>query len=427
MLERIGDILWGAPMCIAILGIGIYFTFKLRFIQIRGMIPAFRTLFKADGKGSISAAAALFTSLAAMLGTGNIVGVASAVHLGGAGAIFWMIVSSFFGMAISYVEGYLAIEYRRFEKDKVTGGAFLYIERAIGKAPAKFFAVCLMLSALFGIGTMTQSNSISLAFCDLYDFSGNKMIIAIVITLISGAILFGGLKRISGASTVIVPVMGSVYILGTLAVLFVFRARIPEVILKIFTSALDFKAISGGMVGAAIRYGISRGIFSNEAGLGTASVAAAVSRVNSPHEQGLCTMVGTFIDTTLLCTLTGLAILASGADLSLAGVELTNSAYNLGFPIMGKLIVSVSLILFALASIIGWSYYGEQASCYLVGNEGILPYRVVYLIAVFSGVFLSLTTVWQLADALNALLAIPNLIAIWVLRKNFSRKKGNLK
>ncbi len=427
MLERIGDILWGAPMCLAILSIGIYFTLKLKFIQIRGIIPAFKTLFKADGKGSISAAAALFTSLAAMLGTGNIVGVASAVSSGGAGSLFWMIVSSFFGMAISYVEGYLAVKYRKIEGEAIRGGAFLYIERAIGKIPSYFFALCLTLSALFGIGTMTQSNSISLAFCDLYDFSGNKIIIAIAVTLISGIILFGGLKRISDASTVIVPVMGSVYILGTLAVIFTFRARIPEVINQIFSSAFNLKALSGGIFGSAVRYGISRGIFSNEAGLGTSSVAAAVSRVNSPHEQGLCTMVGTFIDTTLLCTLTGLAILASGADLSLSGVELTNSAYNAGLPVMGKLIVSVSLILFALASIIGWSYYGEQGVCYLVGKRGILPYRVVYLIAVFFGAFLTLKTVWQLADILNALLAIPNLVAIWVLRKIFSRKKGKVK
>lgn len=428
MLEKLSGILWGTPMCVTILVIGIYFSFKLKFIQVWGIIPAFKTLFRDDGKGSISAASSLFTSLAAMLGTGNIVGVASAIHLGGAGAVFWMILSSFFGMAISYVEGYLAVKYRKIEGDKITGGAFLYIERAIGKLPSKFFAVCMMLSALFGIGTMTQSNSIAKAFCDLYDFSGNTAIIAIVITAISGIIIFGGLKRISGASTVIVPVMGAVYILGTLAVIFVFRENIPSVLGDIFASAFDFRAVSGGVAGAALRFGISRGIFSNEAGLGTASVAACEARVASPHEQGLCTMVGTFIDTTVLCTLTALAILTSGADIhSLSGVELTNLAYNSAIPVMGKLIVSVSLILFALASIIGWSYYGERACEYFIGKRGISAYRAVYLIAVFLGAFLSLTTVWQIADVLNALLAIPNLVAICSLRKIFSRKKGKLK
>ncbi len=426
MLLKISEFLMGTPLCIAILAVGIYFSIKLKFIQFRGLKRGFKVLFKSDGKGSVSALAALLTSLAAMLGTGNIVGVASAVHLGGAGALFWMILSSVFGMAISYAEGYFAVAYRRIKSDgHVLGGAFLYIENSLGKLPAKFYSICLVLAALLGIGTMTQSNSISLAFCDLYDFRGNTLIVAIAVTLISGIILFGGIERISGASTVIVPVMGAVYIIGTCAVIFHFRENLFAAISEIFSSALNFKASVGGMAGAALKFGISRGIFSNEAGLGTVSVASAAAKVDTPHEQGLCAMVGTFIDTTLLCTLTGLAIIVSGAHRAgIDGVELTNLAYNSALPGMGKLIVSVSLILFALASIVGWSYYGEQATRYLMGERAIGIYRLLYLSAVFCGAFLSLNAVWQIADITNALLAVPNLIAICLLSKKFREKKG---
>ncbi len=426
MLLKISEFLMGAPLCVAILAVGIYLSIKLKFIQFRKLKDGFKVLFKSDGKGSVSAASALLTSLAAMLGTGNIVGVASAVHLGGAGALFWMIVSSVFGMAISYAEGYFAIEHRKIKSDgRVLGGAFLYIESCLGKIPAKFYSLCLVLAALLGIGTMTQSNSIALAFCDLYRFSGNTAVIAIAVTLISGFILFGGIERISGASTVIVPVMGAVYIIGTCTVIFVFRENLPSAVGEIFSSAFSLKAGAGGILGAALKFGISRGIFSNEAGLGTVSVACAAAKVESPHEQGLCAMVGTFIDTTLLCTLTGLAIIVTGAHKTGAdGVALTNLAYNLALPGMGKLIVSVSLILFALASIVGWSYYGEQATEYLIGERAVVAYRILYLAAVFSGAFLSLNVVWQIADITNAWLAIPNLIAICFLSKKFREKKG---
>lgn len=429
MLEGISKIIWGLPLISAIFGLGIYLTFKLKFIQIRKLPQACRALFKSSGEGSVPAFASLATSLAAMIGTGNIVGVATAVSLGGAGAIFWMIVAAFFGMTISYAEGYFAVKYRKIKNDgSVLGGAFMYIEKGMGsKALARIFALFVTVSALFGIGTMTQSNSISEAFCDLYRFDGNTAIVAVVVTLLAGVILFGGIERISGVSTVVVPVMGMVYILGTLAVLVVYRAEIPRAIFEILSSAFDFKPIIGGGAGIAIRMGISRGIFSNEAGLGSSSIAAASAKTESAHEQGLCTMIGTWIDTIILCTMTGLAIVVTGAhNTMLSGVTLTNFAYNAALPGFGKLIVSTSLILFSFASIIGWSFYGEQSVEYLFGKRGIPIYRTLYLIAVFCGGFVNMTTVWTIADICNGLMAVPNLIAVFYLSKKFFVKKEGI-
>ncbi len=430
MLENVSKIIWGAPLIITIFSLGIYLTFKLKFIQIRCLPHAIKALFKRpEGKGSVSSFAALATSLAAMIGTGNIVGVATAVSIGGEGAIFWMIVAAFFGMAISYAEGYFAVKYRKVkENGGVLGGAFMYIERGMGsKVLAKLFAIFVTLAALLGIGTMTQSNSIAEAFCDLYHFEGNTLAVALVVTLLAGVILFGGIERVSGVSTVVVPVMGVVYVLGTVAVLFVYRNNIPDAVTKILHSAFDFKPILGGGAGMAVRLGVSRGIFSNEAGLGSSSIAAAAAKTESPHEQGLCIMVGTWIDTIILCTMTGLTIVVTGATNSgLTGVALTNLAYNSALPGMGKLIVSTSLILFSFASIIGWSYYGEQGVEYLFGVRKIRVYRVIYLLAVFAGAFLKVSTVWTVADILNGLMAIPNLAAIFYLTKKFFvKKKGN--
>lgn len=427
MLEAVSKIIWGAPLITVIFALGLYLTVKLKFIQIRKLKDGIRLLLrKPEGSGSISAFASLATSLAAMIGTGNIVGVATAVSIGGAGAIFWMIVAAFFGMSISYMEGYFAIKYREVKKDgKVLGGAFMYIEKGLGsKTLAKIFAAFTILSALLGIGTMTQSNSIAEAFCDLYKFRGNALAVAVVVTLLAGFILKGGIERVSGVSTVVVPVMGLVYVLGTLAVLFVYRSEIPNAVMRILGSALDFKAILGGGGGIAIRMGVSRGIFSNEAGLGSSSIASAAAKTESGENQGLCTMVGTWIDTILLCTMTGLAIVVTGSDKSgLTGVALTNYAYNAALPVLGKLIVSTSLILFSFASIIGWSYYGEQSTEYLFGARKIKLYRVIYLLGVFMGPFLKISVVWTVADILNGLMAIPNLIALFFLSKKFFVKK----
>lgn len=422
MLESISKFIWGAPLITIIFSLGIYLTIKLKFIQLRRIPEALSALFKSSGEGSVPAFASLATSLAAMIGTGNIVGVATAISIGGAGSVFWMIIAAFFGMSLSYAEGYFAVKYRKIKKNgKVLGGAFMYIEEGLGsKSLAKLFAIFTTLSALLGIGTMTQSNSISEAFCDLYPFAGNKFVVALAVTLFAGFILIGGIERVSGVSTVVVPVMGAVYVLGTVAVLIIYRGALQGAIAHILKSAFDFKAVMGGGAGLAIRMGVSRGIFSNEAGLGSSSIAAAASQTESAENQGLCTMIGTWIDTIILCTMTGLTIVVTGAESTgLTGVALTNFAYNAALPGFGKLIVSTSLILFSFASIIGWSYYGEQSTEYLMGERWVKYYRILYIIAVFLGPFLKIDTVWTMADIMNGLMAIPNLLAIFILSKKF--------
>ncbi|MEG2376990.1 MAG: sodium:alanine symporter family protein [Clostridia bacterium] len=435
-------IIWGAPLIILISLVGIVFSFKLGFIQLRYLPRAFKLLLRRDDSeaGSISAFAALSTSLAAMIGTGNIVGVATAVVAGGPGAVFWMLIAAFFGMATSYAEGVLAIKYRRIAPDgHVLGGAFHYIERGMGRRfrfLAVLFAICGALAALLGIGTMTQVNGIASAARDLFDPSGAwilniigmdihavTLIVAIVVTALCGIIIFGGISRISSVATVVVPVMGTLYVVATLAVLVSMRARVPAAISEIISCAFTGRGpvggVCGGRVANAIRIGVSRGIFSNEAGLGSASIAAAAAKARCPAEQGLVSMTGTFIDTIVLCTMTGIAIVVTGAtDSGTTGVALTNIAYNRGLsflPGIGGLVVSTALMLFAFTSILGWSYYGEQCLEYLGGRRPIRAYRVLYLVAIFLGCFLEVDVVWNLSDALNGLMAAPNLIALIAL------------
>lgn len=441
-VEQASRMVWGVPLILVISVFGIYMTFRLRFLQVRHLPRALRLLFRTPNEesGAVSAFGALATSLAAMIGTGNIVGVATAVATGGPGAVFWMLIAAFFGMATSYAEGVLAVKYRTVAPDgHVLGGTFSYIERGMGRKfrpLAKLFAVCGASAAVLGIGTMTQVNGISGAFCDLFDphgmwnlkiadftVSGGALCVAIVVTLLAGIIIIGGIERISKVSTVVVPVMGLVYVLGTAGVLIACAPQLPDAAMTILHGAFSREAVAGGVSGtvvaAAIRMGVSRGIFSNEAGLGSASIAAAAAKARNPVEQGLCTMTGTFIDTIVLCTMTGLTIVVTGAlDSGATGVALTNLAYNRGLyflPGMGKLIVSTSLMLFAFASILGWNYYGEQCVEYLGGRGKIPLYRAAYLVAVFVGAFLEVDTVWNLSDVLNGLMAVPNLIALYAL------------
>lgn len=441
--ERINDVVWGIPLILVIIFIGIKFTFGFGFVQFKKIPLALKLLFKSeDGgeAGSVSRFGALATSLAAMIGTGNIIGVATAVFSGGAGAIVWMLIASLLGMAISYAEGFLAVKYRRGDgAGKVLGGAFMYIELGMGRRfipLAKAFALFCGAAAILGMGTLTQVNGIASAAADLIDAQGKyniqifktdisavKLICAVVVTFLAGRIVFGGIESISEVSERIVPIMGGMYVAATLAVLICCADRVPAAMCEIIASAFTGRAALGGFCGAAVaqamRMGVARGIFSNEAGLGSASIAAASARVSHPAEQGMLSMVGTFIDTTVLCTMTGVAIVVSGAlESGLNGVALTNLAYSQGFPFapwLGRGIVSAALILFAFASVLGWNYYGEQCAEYLAGKRAIKPYRVLYLIAVFVGCFLELDLVWNIADILNGLMAIPNLIALLAL------------
>lgn len=442
VVERINQMVWGAPLILAISLIGILLSFRLGFLQIRKLPQALRLLFRTPGDeaGAVSAFGALATSLAAMIGTGNIVGVATAIATGGPGAIVWMWIAAVFGMATSYAEGLLAVKYRSVSANgHVLGGAFYYIEKGMGKRfkpLAKLFAICGASAALLGIGTMTQVNGIANAFCDLFDptgkwvigtnayqVSGGAAAVAIVVTILTGLIIFGGISRISSVATVVVPVMGMLYVVGTAGVLVAYADAIPGALKTIFAHAFTGQAMFGGFSGTvvaqAIRMGISRGIFSNEAGLGSASIAAAAAKTRHPAEQGMISMTGTFIDTVVLCTMTGIAIVVTGAlDTGLTGVALTNVAYNRGLwflPGMGKLVVSTSLMLFAFASVLGWNYYGEQCVEYLGGRRPLKIYRALYLAAVFIGCFLDIDVVWNVSDILNGLMAIPNLIALYAL------------
>ncbi len=441
-LTRINNAVWGIPLVLAIIAVGLYFTFGLGFVQFKNIRRSFGLLFNksGQGEGAVSSFGALMTSLAAMIGTGNIVGVAAAVASGGAGAIVWMLLASLVGMATSYAEGVLAIKYRHIRKDgTVLGGAFMYIERGMGRKfipLAKLFAFLCCAAAVLGMGTLTQVNGIASAMTDLIDstetyrinilgmnFPLIRLICAVCVTALAAKVVFGGVAYIAEVSERVVPIMGSLYVLATLSVLVFCADKIPDGISRIISGAFTGNAVLGGFCGTgvaqAIRIGVSRGIFSNEAGLGSASIAAAAAQVEQPAEQGLVSMIGTFIDTTVLCTMTGLAIVVSGAlDSGLSGVSLTNLAYSAGFPFatwLGRTIVSVSLVLFAFASILGWNYYGEQSAEYLAGKSAVPIYRVIYLAAVFAGCFLEMKIVWDVADILNGLMAIPNLIALCVL------------
>lgn len=442
-VERVNDAIWGIPLILGISLVGIWLSMRLGFLQMRRLKLAFRLLLRPpdeNSQGAVSAFGALTTSLAAMIGTGNIVGVATALAAGGPGAIVWMMLAALFGMATTYAEGLLAVKYRRVDANgHVLGGAFLYIERGMGRRfrpLAKIFAVFGTAAALLGIGTMTQVNGIAGAFTDLVDAQGTwvlpwqgmrisvpTLICAVAVTILVGIIIFGGIKRIARVSEFVVPVMGTLYVLATVAVLVACAKDVPRAVLEIVSSAFTGQAAFGGFSGAlvarAVRMGVARGIFSNEAGLGSASIAAAAARTKWPAEQGLISMIGTFIDTVVLCTMTGIAIVVSGAlETGLTGVALTNAAYSAGFPFapgLGKVIVSVSLMFFAFTSILGWNYYGEQCLEYLGGRNRLTVYRAFYLLAIFIGCFLEINLVWNISDIFNGLMALPNLIALIAL------------
>lgn len=428
LVEQAGKWIWGPPLILAMCAVGVLFSCRLRWVQVRRLPRALKLLVSADtGEGEVSRLGALSTSLAAMIGTGNIVGVATAVAAGGAGAVFWMWIAAFFGMATSYAEGLLAVKYRRTDdKGHILGGAFYYIERGMGrkfKWLASSFAWCGVLAAIFGIGTVTQMNGIAAATRDLLQTESPWVtaVTAVVATALIAHVIFGGIGRISHVAVIVVPVMGSLFVFATLAVLVTHADRLPNAFMEIFSSALTGRAAFGGVSGTlvlrAIRMGVSRGVFSNEAGLGSTSIAAAAARAENPVEQGLVSMTGTFIDTIVLCTLTGLAIVVTEVHRIpfVNGVALTSLAYDAGLPGLGGRIVSLSLILFAFSSVLGWNYYGERCAAYLGGTRAILPYRMLYLAMLFSGAFLHVDLVWGISDCFNGLMAVPNLIALVAL------------
>lgn len=429
ILNLMNNLVWGPPLLILLVGTGIYFTVKLGFLQITKLPLAFKYLFSKDedqvkGDGDISSFAALCTALSATIGTGNIVGVATAVGTGGPGAILWMWIAAFVGMATKYAEGFLAIKYRECDENgQMCGGPMYYIEKGTGnKLLAKLFAFFGLAVALLGIGTFGQVKSISDAVTK--GFNIPPQITATVITVLVAAVTLGGIQRISKVAEKIVPFMASLYIIGASLILICYFREIPEAILLIVSSAFNPQATLGGVAGITIKTviqrGIGRGIFSNEAGLGSAPIAAAAAKTKSPVKQGLISMIGTFIDTILICTMTGLALVLTGAfNSGLEGVAMTTAAFETAFPIagIGKFIVNIGLIFFAFTTIIGWNYYGEKCLQYLAGIKSIKLYKIVFISFVAVGPFLSLDTVFVIADIVNGLMALPNLVGLIALRK----------
>lgn len=419
--KQIDSFLWGPPLIVLLVGTGVFLTIRLQLLQVFRLPTALGLIFKAKNKGDgdVSSFKALCLALAATVGTGNIVGVATAVQVGGPGAIFWMWMAAFFGMATKYGEGLLAIKYRTIdEKGQIAGGPMYYIERGLGKKwrpLAIFFAASCILVAFFGIGTFPQVNAI-VDSVEL-SFGVNKYITDAVITILVAAITLGGIKSISRAASAIVPFMAVLYLIISALILIIHASQIPAAVITIIHSAFTTTAASGGFLGAtimmAMKNGIARGVFSNESGLGSAPIAAAAAKTNWPSEQGLISMTGTFIDTIIICTMTGLTLVLTGVwNGDAVGAAMTNSAFTSALGLLGGHFLTVSLALFAFTTILGWNYYGERACLYLFGMNSIIAYRIIFILLVASGAFLKLDLIWIIADIVNGLMAIPNLIAL---------------
>lgn len=444
VLGKIDSFVWGIPLIALILLSGLFLTVRLKGVQFRKLPHAFKKMFaneKSGQHGEVSSFAALCTALSATIGTGNIVGVATAVVAGGPGALFWMWLAALVGMATKYSECLLSVKYRQVTEDgHIIGGPFYYIEKGMGskfKWLAKIFAVFGVCVGLMGIGTFTQVNGIASAVNNFFDannswtvsifgidYSWTVVIAAIVVAFFVALVIIGGIKRISSVAQVIVPFMAITYVILTVLIIGFNITKVPGAFATIVKSAFGVRAAAGGALGAmmvAMQNGIARGIFSNEAGLGSAPIAAAAAHTDEPAKQGLISMLGTFIDTIIICTMTGLAIVITGAwDMGLQGVAVTTKAFQIGLPFPGEVasfLLMICLIFFAFTTILGWDYYSEKCLEYLTGGRmGIVKaYRWVYIACVFFGPFMTISAVWTIADIFNGLMAIPNLIALLAL------------
>ena len=444
IITAIDNAVWGLPLICLIMATGIFLTARLGLVQIRHLGKAFKFMFKdeEDGSGEVTSFGALCTALSATIGTGNITGVATAIALGGPGALFWMVIAAFFGMATKYAEGLLAIKYRTIDEDgHVLGGPFYYIENGMGKKwtwLAKIFAFFGAGVGLFGIGTFTQVNSIASAVKNFFDpdmahtvslFGGNyswaTVVAGVILTLCVGLVVLGGIQRIAKVSEVIVPFMAVLYVGLAVIIIITNITAVPAALASIVKSAFTGSALAGGAVGSvfvAMQKGVARGIFSNESGLGSAPIAAAAARTKEPVRQGLVSMTGTFIDTIVICTMTGLSIVIAGSWLNpeLEGVAITMDAFQKGLPFpsfVATFSLMLCLVFFAFTTILGWNYYGERCVEYLFNrNKGVvMGYRILYILAVFIGPDMTVKAVGNIADIFNALMAFPNLIALLAL------------
>lgn len=448
-LSTVDNLVWGVPLMVLILAGGLLLTVRLGLLQVRKLPLALKWMIKneeeAEGaKGEITSFAALCTALSATIGTGNIVGVATAVGAGGPGALFWMIVAAFFGMATKYSEGLLAVKYRVVAEDGHSlGGPFYYIERGMGakwKWLAKLFAFFGVCVGLFGIGTFSQVNGIASAVNGFFDpnnqhsvkilpflgeYSWSVVIASLILAFCVAAVLIGGVKRIASVSQIIVPFMAIIYVVFVIILVICNITEVPAAIVTIVKAAFNPRAVTGGVVGSmvvAMQKGVARGIFSNEAGLGSAPIAAAAAQTKEPVRQGLVSMTGTFIDTIVICTLTGLSIVLTGAWQveGLEGVQVTTYAFQNGLPFpaeVSSFILMLCLVFFAFTTILGWDYYSERCLEYLSGGnmKHVKVYRWIYILAVFIGPYMTVSAVWTIADIFNGLMAIPNMIALFAL------------
>ena len=449
VITAIDDFVWGVPLMVLILFGGILLTVRLGGLQFRQLPRALRYMVKNEkgGSGEVTSFGALCTALSATIGTGNIVGVATAVVVGGPGAMFWMWLAALFGMATKYSEGLLAVKFRSVDENTghVLGGPFYYIERGMGKRLpkiswrwlAKIFAFFGMCVGLFGIGTFTQVNSINTAITNFFDpeksftvsilgmdYSIATVIGGIVVAVLVGLVVIGGIKRIASVSERVIPVMVVLYVGFSLVLLLTNLDKIPGAFMVIFRSAFGLDAAAGGMLGAifiAMQKGIARGIFSNESGLGSAPIAAAAAQTKEPVRQGLVSMTGTFIDTIVICTMTGLSIVITETwNTGLEGVAITTAAFQKGLPFppfVASFSLMLCLVFFAFTTILGWDYYGERCLEYLFNRNkaAVTTYRWLYIICVFIGPYMTVAAVWNIADIFNALMAFPNLIALLAL------------
>ena len=423
IIDSINAVVWGPLMLILLLGTGIFLTIGLRGMTIARIPYAFRQLFKGrkgSGEGEISPFNALMTALSSTVGTGNIAGVATAIGIGGPGALFWMWCTAVVGMATKYAEAVLAVKFRETDNTgKKVGGPMYYIKNGLGqrwKPLAILFALFGSLAG-FGLANTVQSNTVSQVL--LNNFAIPTVASGLIMTLLVALVLLGGIKRIANVAGKLVPLMASIYLLSTLIILAMHITEIPSALWLIVDSAFNGSAATGGFAGAtvmlALRMGVSRGIFSNESGLGSAPIAHAAAETNSPVRQGTIAMLGTFIDTLIICTMTGLVLIVTGLWSSdLQGAAMTLQVFDNNLPLGGS-ILAICIALFAFTTMLGWSYYGERCAQFLFGAKIVIPFRVLWVIGIFVGTQMSLGMVWKMSDALNGLMAIPNLIALLLL------------
>ncbi len=423
IIQKINEYVWGWPTLVLLVGTGIFLSFRLGFLQFSQLPYALKLAFSRHqdkkSKGDISHFSALMTALSATVGTGNIAGVATAVTLGGPGALLWMWITAIFGMATKYAEAILAVKYRvTNERGEMSGGPMYYIERGLGM---KWLAVLFALFgsvAAFGIGNMVQSHSVASAFEETFGIT--PWISGLILAFCNALVLLGGIHSIGRVSNYLVPFMAIFYVLGGLIVILLNLDQLPSAFALIFSDAFTGQAMAGGAIGTVIKMGVARGLFSNESGLGSAPIAAAAAKTDHPGRQALVAMTGTFLDTIIVCTFTGLTIVMTGAYLKyepgvLEGAQVTVAAFNSALPVVGGLIVTIGLILFAYSTVLGWSYYGEKCFTYLFGDRMTIPYRTAFVVFIFIGSLLKIDLVWEAADMMNGLMALPNLIGLLLL------------